>query len=167
VPAGPQRVEICLPAGLLPGPACPSVAEEWFVAGSQPQTVETYYSVDAQGRLLVDPPDEARAWSAAAGMLLSNDGRERAEAFVVQPAPGSVLFHAPELDTQSVLLRASPPPGAKTVEFWVDGALVAAVPPGEASAVWTLRPGKHVLEVRAMHDGSLVSQAISHFEVRR
>jgi hypothetical protein len=100
-------------------------------------------------------------------MLLSEDARVSAEAFILQPAPGSVLFYAPELGTQSALLRASPPPGTSSVEFWIDGSLVAAMPAHDATAVWTLTPGKHVLEVRAVLGESMVIRTTSQFEVRR
>ena len=166
-PEGLTRATVCLPAGLLPGPDCPSAFEEWFVTGTDPVEVETYYSRDAQGRLLIDPPNEARGWAAAAGLRLHDGIESQSAAFVVQPAGGSVLFFSPELASQSVLLRASAPPGSQRIEFLIDGSLVAAVPPADATAVWQLVAGQHVLEVRAVLASGEAIRATSRFEVRR
>ena len=85
----------------------------------------------------------------------------------MQPGPGSVLFISPELASQTVLLKASAPPGARRVDFLVDGIVVASVSPVDAAAVWRLVVGKHELEVRAfLADGRVIS-ASSRFEVRR
>jgi hypothetical protein len=77
-----------------------------------------------------------------------------------------VLYISPELASQEVLLKASPPPDTRRVDFFIDGVLVASASPRQASAVWTLVAGRHELEVRAvLGDGSVVS-ARSPFEVR-
>jgi membrane carboxypeptidase/penicillin-binding protein PbpC len=166
-PQGLARVAVCAPTGLLPGPVCPTPAQEWFLSGQEPRQTETYYSIGASGRLALDPPAEARAWAAAAGLELSYAAGPDALAYVVQPGPGSVLYISPELAAQEVLLKASPPPDTQRVDFLVDGALVASVSPRQASAVWQLVAGRHELEVRAvLGDGRAVS-ARSSFEVRR
>jgi membrane carboxypeptidase/penicillin-binding protein PbpC len=159
------RAPVCVPTGLLPGPDCPVIVEEWFVAGSEPEETEDYYLRDEIGHLLIDPPAEARAWAAAAGFALSDGTESQAAAFVVQPAHGSVLFLAPELPSQSVLLRASPPSGTLAVEFLIDGRVVESARPG-AAVLWHLEPGIHVLEVRASLVDGRVATAQSEFEVR-
>jgi penicillin-binding protein 1C len=164
-PEGLIRVAICAPAGLLPGPNCPATAEEWFVAGTEPTEVEDYYLRDAAGRLVINPPVEARDWLAAAGLSLYSGTSLEAGTFVVQPARGSVLFMAPELASQAVMLRASPPAGTEEVEFRIDGRMIERAAPGEA-IVWQLEPGMHVLEVRALLSDGGVTTASSKFEVR-
>ena len=115
------RTEVCAPTGKLPGPICPSRTEEWFIAGTEPQTQEEYYERSQDGRLLINPPAEARAWLASAGFTLAQSATPTGTPFVVQPANGSVLFIAGELPSQSVVLRASPPAGTERIEFLIDG----------------------------------------------
>jgi membrane carboxypeptidase/penicillin-binding protein PbpC len=166
VPTGLARWRVCAPTGLLPGAHCPSPAQEWFVSGEEPRRTETYYSLDALGALTIDPPAEARAWAAAAGLALSHAPGLEPAAYVVQPGPGSVLYISPELAAQEVLLKASPPPDTQRLDFLVDGVVVASASPREPSAVWRLVAGRHELEVRAvLGDGRVVS-ARSPFEVR-
>jgi penicillin-binding protein 1C len=165
-PPGLARVTVCAPTGLLPGPNCPTPAQEWFLSGEEPRQTEAYYPIGADGRLTIDPPAEARAWAAAAGLALSHASGPEPSTYVVQPGPGAVLYISPELASQEVLLKASPPPDTRRVDFLIDGVLVASASPRQASAVWTLVAGRHELEVRAvLGDGSVVS-ARSPFEVR-
>ncbi len=167
-PAGVHQVTVCSPTGLLPGPYCPSPVEEWFKDGTEPTQVETYYQRDASGRLVLDPPAEARAWATSAGLALADaPAGKDATAFVVQPANGSVLYIAPELHEQQALLQASPPPGTQQVEFVMDGSAVATVPASVANTVWSLIPGSHVLQVRALQADGNVLTATTSFEVRR
>ena len=165
-PADLVRATVCTPTGLAPGPDCPSPAEEWFLPGTEPARQETYFSRDASGRLVIDPPAAARAWAIAAGLQLKDDAASDGQVLVVQPAAGTVLFLAPELPSQQYTLRASVPTGAGSVEFRIDGALAGTAPADDPSLVWALSPGKHRLEVSAaLPDGSSTS-ATSDFEVR-
>jgi len=85
---------------------------------------------------------------------------------VVQPAQGSVLFLAPELPSQALILRASPPAGAQRIEFRVDGALVGVASAADPTAVWPVSAGAHVLEVSAVLGSGEVVTASARFEVR-
>jgi membrane carboxypeptidase/penicillin-binding protein PbpC len=165
-PEGLVRATVCAPTGALPGPDCPASTEEWFVAGTQPQSVETYYARDAAGGLVYDLPAEARAWALTAGLALADPGFSGEAPFIVQPASGSVLFVAGELVSQAVVLRASPPAGTQSIEFVVDGALAGSAHPANPTIVWNLTPGAHVLEVRALLAGGQIVTVQSTFEVR-
>jgi membrane carboxypeptidase/penicillin-binding protein PbpC len=160
------RATVCAPTGQLPGSVCPATTEEWFVAGTQPHSYETYYRRAEDGRLLYDPPAEARAWAARAGLALVDGAAPEQTGFIVQPSSGSVLLIAGELRTQTVVLRASPPTGTQTIDFMVDGAHVGSATPGDPTVVWNLSVGSHVLEVRAMLAGGEILTARSTFEVR-
>ncbi|HEX5370359.1 MAG TPA: hypothetical protein VFY10_13165, partial [Dehalococcoidia bacterium] len=167
-PAGVHRVTICDPTGLLSGPNCASPVEEWFKDGTEPTQVETYYQRDVSGRLVIDPPAEARAWATSAGLALAGaPAVNDATPFVVQPANGSVLYIAPELPQQEALLQASPPSGTEQVEFVIDGSPVATVQASSASTVWPLVMGEHVLEVRALQADGGVRTATASFEVSK
>jgi membrane carboxypeptidase/penicillin-binding protein PbpC len=165
-PPSLRRVPVCVPAGLLPGPACPSTALEWFVPGTEPRETEDYYARSPDGLLRVDPPAEARAWAMSAGLELVQDGVGGGSTFIVQPANGAVLYMAPELASRTALLRASPPSGTQSIEFRIDGSLVATAPANDPVAVWNLTPGAHVLEVRAVLAGGGSEVATTAFEVR-
>ena len=169
-PPSMAAVTVCAPTGLLPGPHCPSPVREWFEAGTAPTEAEAYWVRLPDGALAADPPAEARSWAARAGLRLapwSGGGSAGGAALtIVQPAPGAVLYLAPELERQEVLLRASAPAGAGRVEFFVDGAAAGAAEGPDALVRWPLTLGKHRLEARAaLPDGS-VAVATASYEVR-
>lgn len=163
-PEGVVHASVCAPTGLLPGEACPAPMGEWFIAGTEPSEAETYY-VRNGGTLAIDPPAEARAWAQDAGWQIAGDGRQQGVA-VVQPAPGTVLFPAPELGSSALVLRASVPPGATSVEFYVDGEHAGTASAQMPAVSWTLDPGLHHLRVVAYLPDGERSEATSAYEVR-
>lgn len=165
-PEGLVRVTVCAPTGLLPGRDCPSPTLEWFIEGTAPTTVEHYYGRAADGSLSVAPPVEARAWAVAVGWQLADgDGRE-AEVALVQPAPGAVLYPAPELGRSAVLLRASVPASADRVEFYVDGAHAGSGSATQPQVEWRLEPGVHDVRIVAYLSTGEQVEARSVYEVR-
>ncbi len=166
-PAGMVRATVCAPTGLLPGPYCPSRTAEWFSAGTEPAAAETYYRLDASGRVAIDPPVAARAWAQDAGIAVVQDGEPATQGMVLFPAPGSRFFMAPELVRQSLVLRASVPAGAVSVEFRVDGELVRTAPATDATAVWDVRPGNHLLQVSVISVSGPPASASSSFQVKQ
>ncbi len=148
VPAGLVRAAVCSPTGLLPGTACPSPGSEWFLAGTEPTAVESYYVRDSSGALLVNPPAEARAWAIDAGLRVAPGrvgGSSGASNIVIhQPSDGAIVYLAPETGANDLLIRATSGDSA-TVTFTIDG-----LPAGEfASGVpflWKMTPGQHTLE---------------------
>lgn len=171
-PPSVTRAEVCPPAGLLPGADCPATAHEWFLAGTEPQTTESYYQRDAVGQLRIDPPVAARAWAREAGWALASSAATAdADGFagavqIVSPRPGSVIYAAPELARQEALLRASVPPGTQQVEFYVNGDLAGRVSGEDPRLRWPLEPGRHQLRVAAYGPGGNVAEASAEYEVR-
>ncbi len=167
-PPAMVRVTVCAPTGLLPGPHCPSPMPEWFIAGTEPREPETYYLRDARGLLVIDPPVEARAWAAQAGLRLAGfeDGTGGTGLTIVQPAAGAVLFLAPELPRQEAILRVSAPAAAELIEFLINGEPVGTATGPGARLVWTLTPGVHTLRVVATLADGGTATASSRFEVR-
>ena len=167
-PPSVLSVTVCAPTGLLPGPHCPSPMREWFIAGTEPQEVESYYLLAANGRLAIDPPVEARAWAAQAGLRLAEagDGAAGRGLTIVQPARGAVLFLAPELPAQQVILRVSAPATAERIEFLVDGESVGSATGPDARLIWELTPGVHTLRVVATLADGGSETASTRFEVR-
>jgi len=168
-PAGIAEATVCAPTGLLPGPDCPSPVRELFVAGTEPTAQERYYARDAEGRITVDPPTEARDWARAAGLAIKTDGipPARDQLRVVAPVPGSTVYLAPELRTQELVLRAAAASGIDRVTFAVDGVTVGTAPAAAPWTTWALEVGLHTLRLSAhLPDGSTAT-ASSLFEVRR
>jgi hypothetical protein len=75
--------------------------DEWFLPGTAPDRVEGYYHLDSTGRIVIDPPAEARAWALEAGVRLAQESTQpETIAFDVFPAAGSRFFMAPEVPTR-------------------------------------------------------------------
>lgn len=155
---------ICDPTGLRPGPDCPAPRREIFAAGTEPKATERYYVRQPDGPLMVNPPAEARSWAVGAGLVLASSEPEPGLR-VVQPAANSVLFLAPELAAQELIIRASAPPGVETVSFRIDGTPAGTVPGPDARLRWELDPGTHQVEVTATLGGETLT-ASSTYEVR-
>jgi penicillin-binding protein 1C len=163
-PVGIVEATVCAPTGLLPGPDCQSPVRELFVAGTQPVTRESYYQRDADGRIAIDPPVEARAWAYDAGLLVSARARTTDDPLrIVAPVAGSVFWLAPELSAHRMLLRAAAPPGVERLTFEIDGKIVGVTTAGDPQLTWTLDLGRHVLRVSAPGFPAVTSS----FEVRR
>src|SRR3989441_756983 len=173
-PPGVIEATVCAPTGLLPGPDCPSPVRELFASGTVPNSGERYYSRDADGRVVIDPPLEARTWAHDAGLPLRGerrpgdstlrglDGRLR----IVSPVSGSIFFIAAELAQQRLVLRAAADPGIDRVTFEVDGQVVGEVAGADPQLVWTLQPGRHSLRASArLLDGGTAATTAT-FEVK-
>lgn len=167
-PAGLVESSICSPTGLLPGPDCPSVARELFVAGTEPTEREHYY-LRERGVLTIDPPTEARSWAHDAGVPLATGARPAVDdrLRIVAPAGGTVFWLAPELGSQRVLLRAAAAPGIEHVSFDLDGQVIGGAEPGGLAIVAELTPGMHVLTLSGRLPDGTTAVTLSSFQVRR
>ncbi len=117
-PAGLLQVEVCELSGRLPTPLCPHTRNEWFIAGTEPKQVDTWYQkvrIDAATnlpanastpperiveRVQLDLPLPLREWARASGWPLVAERKassERRAATENSPlAPRSTLY-APRL----------------------------------------------------------------------
>jgi hypothetical protein len=82
---------------------------------------------------------------------------------IVAPVSGSVIWLAPELGLQRLLLRATAAPGTTRLTFEIDGTVVGVTDAGDAQITWSLDAGTHVLRVSAPG----LAAATSSFEVKR
>ncbi len=168
-PAGIVEATVCAPTGLLPGADCASPTREIFAAGTVPTERERYYSKDADGRISIDPPIEARDWARAAGLALRSDGASTSgDALrITAPVAGTTIYIAPELSSPQVLLRAVAARGIERVTFAVDGLVIGDAPGTDPWILWPLVQGTHTLRATAhLADGSVVT-VTSAFEVKR
>src|SRR5438309_1983526 len=168
-PAGIVDATVCAPTGLLPGADCASPTREIFAAGSVPTEREHYYSKDADGRISIDPPIEARDWARAAGLTLRSDGASasRDALRIVAPVAGATIYFAPELSSPQVVLRAVAVRGIERVTFAIDGLVIGDAPGSDPWLIWPLEQGTHTLRASAhLADGSIAT-VTSAFEVKR
>ena len=121
-------------------------------------------AAQTDGALAIAPPLEAVGWARDAGLRVSAPESAPAGVHIVQPAPGAVLYLAPELTDQAALLRAAAPDG-ESIELRVDGALVAHEAGAAIAARWPLAPGTHTVEAAVTANG-ITSRTTSTFEVR-
>jgi penicillin-binding protein 1C len=163
-PADIVETTVCAPTGLLPGSDCQSPVRELFVAGTEPVTRESYYQRDADGRIAIDPPVDARGWAYDAGLSVSGRSHVADDLVrIVSPVPGSVIWLAPELGLQRMMLRAAAAPAMGRLTFEIDGTVVGVTDAGDAQLMWSLDPGKHVLRVSTPG----LAAVTSSFEVKR
>jgi penicillin-binding protein 1C len=168
-PPGIIEATVCAPAGLLPGPECPSAVRELFIAGTEPTARERYYVHDASGALAIDPPTEARAWARDAGLILATGDRPAVgdPLRVVAPAGGTVFWLAPELGAQRLLLRAAAAPGIDRVTFELDGRTIGTAPSDDLTLAVSLDPGPHILRLVGRLPDGTVAVATASYEVLR
>jgi 1A family penicillin-binding protein len=97
-PQGIEQAEVCALSGLIPGRDCAYRKTDWFIAGTQPKTLDSFYRsalVDkATGTLAdastppervqkvvaLDLPPQAEPWARARDLLLWKDLQKRAPA---------------------------------------------------------------------------------------
>ncbi|GAB4332785.1 MAG: hypothetical protein Kow0010_18850 [Dehalococcoidia bacterium] len=165
-PPGLVRAAVCHPTGLLPGPNCPIVADEWFLPGTTPADTESYYVRDVSGQLAIDPPPLARPWLAHGRYPLAAPASPGDTLAIVQPADGAVLFIAPELQRQELIVRVSCPTSVSRLVVRNGSDLLATADGCPGRIVATLATGTHNLRVEAVLDDGRVLHASSRYEVR-
>jgi 1A family penicillin-binding protein len=119
-PDGLVQMEVCALSGLLPSPACPHTRREWFIKGTEPKQVDTWYRRQAidvttgkparadtppaqvAERVVLDLPAEARDWARQQGWPVYEPenntangancaaGQACAPVLILQPDPGSI-----------------------------------------------------------------------------
>ena len=165
VPAGIERVEVCLPSGLLPSADCPRRRVELFAAGTAPSRSDDYYR-RVGGAVYAFVPDEAIPWARSAGLDLpplapytpsssaatvapaGDDGRLR----LVSPPDGLVLSLSRDLPLadQSLQVEALPSVPMQYVEVFINGQAIGRSDGGSFRIGWPLRPGAFEIEARGL-----------------
>ncbi|MEJ2149150.1 MAG: transglycosylase domain-containing protein [Chloroflexota bacterium] len=170
-PEGLAQVEVCSLSGLLPSPDCPYTRREWFIEGTEPTEVDTFYKQVAVDRLtglpaddstppervteqvFLDLPPEAHDWARREGLaLLPEPFAALAEApldrlTIASPDANTVFQIDPALPLSAQRLRlvAVGPGGLRGVTFYLDGAPLAMVGEPPFEVWWTLQVGEHRL----------------------
>jgi penicillin-binding protein 1C len=191
-PPGLEQVEICALSGLLPTPACPHRALEWFIPGTAPTTPDTFwqvFTVDtrtgnladastppeyAQARSYAVLPQEARDWAARNGFARPPvnavvSGPDSTESLrLLEPDPYTVFQVSPQLPAESQRLRLTvgAATGTQAVSYYLNGALIGTAQDSPWAIWWPLAVGDYELVARArMDDGSEQVSAAIPFRV--
>jgi penicillin-binding protein 1C len=148
-PEGLIRTEVCDLSGLLPTETCSHTKMEWFIAGTQPTTFDTFYKRSSTGELVLDIPAEARNWAHSQGLPLVDDAnatpRETSRLILTSPIDNTIYRITPDLDlsTQQLSLSTLTAPDLKQVTFFVDGFALTILSAPPYKTWWTLSPGSH------------------------
>ena len=168
-PEGLVQVEVCDLSGLLPSPACPHIKLEWFIEGTQPSEIDTFYKqvwIDAltgqlatdatpverrQLRTVLDLPPSAQPWARSQGLTLLADLAQAAESSqqsaisILSPRPNATYRLDPNFDqnAQQLLVEVVAGQGITNLTLWVDGSLFATLESAPYQAWWPLAVGEH------------------------
>jgi 1A family penicillin-binding protein len=166
-PAGIERVEVCLPSGLLATADCPRRRIELFAAGTAPSRTDVYYG-RIGGGVYAFVPYEAIPWARSAGLDLppvapytvaaSGSAATVAPAGdggllrLISPPDGLVLSLSRDLpQTDQVLyVEALPSTVMRYVELSVNGRVEARREGGAYRFAWPLREGAFEIEARGL-----------------
>jgi hypothetical protein len=183
-------VDVCDLSGLLATAECPHVKKEWYIEGTQPTTVDSFYKqidIDSwtnlpadestpPGRrkslIVLDIPVEAQEWAHANGLPLWMDYSAVQPGDVqslrlISPLNNATYRIDPSFDlsVQQLLLEAEGQ-GYSEVSFYVDGILVASVSESPYQTWWVLSEGRHRFRAEAMDlAGTLVKSQEVTIEV--
>jgi len=143
-PNGLTRVEVCDMSGLLPTPICPHVKAEWFIAGTQPTTRDTFYKMDS-GKIVLDLPLQAQAWAKSQGFALLGDKTDSPALILTSPTDNTTYRLSPNFDlsAQQLNISALADSNFKQVTFFVDGVAIATISAPPFQTWWMLAVGEH------------------------
>jgi penicillin-binding protein 1C len=168
-PRGIVQRPICPVSGMAPSDACATTVRERFLAGTQPETPDTWIQdvqVHPDGALgtgcpgtrtvrVIDWPAEYVAWAQAAEQprwpevdraCVETATADPTGSAILQPADGVSFWIEGDrpLEQQAIALVAAAPGRAREAVWRVDGQVVATVGP-PFRARWLPTPGMHVV----------------------
>lgn len=178
-PPGMVQVEICVLSGLLPTADCPYRRQEWFLAGTQPTSSDTFFhevTLDQETGLLADentPPERRvtqlvldlppnmQPWARAEGLTLLDDLLSASDQVrtdpaaplrLVHPDPNTIYRLSPTLplSAQRVQMEAVTSANWQEVSLWLDNGRLATFTTPPYQAWWTLVPGRHTAWVEGV-----------------
>ena len=175
-PDGLVQVDVCDLSGLLPSPACPHTKLEWFIDGTQPTELDTFYKqvwidtltgqlvTDAtpverrQQRTVLDLPVATQPWAREQGLPLLADLTSSAESdqqsaiSMLSPRPNTTYRLDPNFDqsAQQLQVEAAAGQGITGVTLWVDGNLLATLDAPPYQAWWPLTAGEHRFQAQGV-----------------
>ncbi len=173
-PKGLTRVEVCTLSGMLPSSNCPFRRLEWFIAGTEPEEIDTFYQlvgIDKGTSLLateatpadqvvqqyvLDLPADLQPWARDSGLRLLDDlllasATERDSAAhplrLISPDPNTKyrLTTAVPNSAQKLPVQVVGGAGLEEISIWLDGALLGTMSGPPYLIWWELTPGIHTM----------------------
>jgi len=148
-PDGLLQFEVCDLSGLLPTDACPHIKKEWFIAGTQPITSDTFYQRTASGEIVLNIPIEAQDWARSQGLPLLDDANGTTPSTnslaLISPVDKTTYRLTPDLDlsTQQISFAILTDPSFAQVTFFVDGVALTTLSAPPYQTWWMLSLGEH------------------------
>jgi penicillin-binding protein 1C len=158
-PDGLVQVEVCDLSGLLPTENCLHTKTEWFIAGTQPTTPDTFYQRTATGQIVLNLPVEAHAWARSRGLPLLEAANATPDATsgltLTSPTDNTTYRITPDLDLSAQQLALSTLAGTDLaqVTFFVDGSALTTLSAPPYQTWWTLSLGTHQFWAEGMTVG--------------
>jgi penicillin-binding protein 1C len=194
-PEGLTQVEVCDLSGLLPTPACSLTRTEWFLAGTEPTQMDTFYQqvwIDAltnslasdstpgerrKSMIVLDLPVEAQAWARAQGLSLLTDfaqvgnpaSQQSDQLILLSPPPNTTYRIDPDFAaaSQQLQIEVAAGAGVSQITVWVDGNLLATLNSSPYQAWWVLAAGEHQFWAQGLNaNGETVKSAEISITVR-
>ncbi len=155
-PAGLSRIEVCALSGQLRGADCPHGITEWFIEGTEPESVCDMHQRTADG-VVVNYPAAAQAWAREQGLLeVAAEPIHSAVGEVylglLRPDDGAVFRRDSTVaqSAQRIRISAAVAPVLREVTLWVDGAPLAVFQAPPYAVYWVLEMGQHRFWVTAV-----------------
>jgi membrane peptidoglycan carboxypeptidase len=144
-PNGLIQFEICDLSGLLPTDACQHTKTEWFIAGTQPTTPDTFYQFSNTGEIVLNLPIEAHDWARSQGLPLLDDENAISGLTLTSPTDNATYKITPDLDLSAQQLALSTLTGTDLtqVTFFADGSALVTLSTPPYQTWWTLSLGTH------------------------
>ena len=193
-PEGLTRVEVCTLSGMLPSANCPFRRLEWFITGTEPEEVDTFYklvAIDKDTTLLateetpsdqvvqqyvLDLPADLQPWARDTGLRLLDDllvssAAEHDSAALIRlisPDPNTKyrLTTAVPNEAQKLPVQVIGGAGLGEISIWLDDVLLGTMNGPPYLIWWELTSGMHTMwaESEDMNGAVIVSERIT-FEV--
>ena len=170
-PDGLTQIEVCDLSGLLPTSACQHPHKEWFISGTEPAQIDSYYQqvwidpltnsfaddltpIDRRKSITVlDLPTEAQPWARLQGLpllidysqALENTSAQGNQLVLLSPPPNTTYRIDPNFDTsaQQLQIQAAAGQGISQIEIWMDGSILTTLSSPPYQTWWTLSVGEH------------------------
>jgi len=170
-PDGLTQIEVCDLSGLLPTSACQYPHKEWFISGTEPAQIDSYYQqvwidpltnsiandltpIDRRKSITVlDLPAEAQPWARMQGLplridysqALENTSAQGNQLVLLSPPPHTIYRIDPNFDAsaQQLQIQAAGGQGISQIEIWIDGSILTTLSSPPYQTWWTLSVGEH------------------------
>jgi hypothetical protein len=164
-----RSVQVCELSGLLPTPSCAHTRAEWFIAGTEPTTQDTWHT----GTQL-NLPVPLREWAREQGWRLASDelGVMSDDSSLITPNSSFITLVQPDDGSLFRISKALPrsvqriPLSVAVNEREVSrvdlllntGEVIATFTQAPFTAVWPMTPGTFILTAKAtLRDGQVIT----------